>query len=282
MGLSLSLSTILASLRDIRLLLRALGLNFILAPALAWLLTVMIPLQRGYAIGLLLLGGAAGAPFLPMLVKTARGDLVLSIALMALLTVGTLFFMPFALPLMIPGLQADPWSIARPLILFIVLPLLIGMLTAARIRSLAVRAGGIFMKIGTAFLLLFFVLLIALNVRALLGVVGSGAIVIVVLYVTALFAAGWMFGGAQPEVRGVLGLGTSARNFGAALVPAVSNFRDPAVTDMVIVSAIVCVVISFIAARWLRRRMVPTAELQTKTPPKLRHGSSADGLRMNT
>jgi BASS family bile acid:Na+ symporter len=282
MGLSLSLSAILASLRDIRLLLRALGLNFILAPALAWLLTVMIPLQHGYAVGLLLLGGAAGAPYLPMLVRTARGDLVLSIALMALLTVGTLFFMPFALPLMIPGLHADPWSIARPLILLIVLPLLIGMLTAARIPALAVRAGPIFMKIGTAFLLLFFVLLIALNVRSLLGVVGSGAIVIVVLYVMALFAAGWMFGGAQPGVRGVLGLGTAARNFGAALVPAVSNFRDPAPTVMLIVSAIVCVLTSFIAALWLRRRMVPVAELQTETPPKPKHGSSPDGVRMNS
>jgi BASS family bile acid:Na+ symporter len=258
MGLSLAPWAILARLRDVRLVLLTLGLNFILAPAFALLLTVIIPLQRGHAVGLLLLSSAAGAPFLPTLAKTARGDLVLSIALMVLLTVGTLFFMPVALPFMIPGFQANPWSIARPLILLIVLPLLAGMLIGARVPSLAVRAAPILIKIGNAFLLLFFVLLVVLNVRALLGVVGSGAIAAVALYVTGLFAAGWTLGGAKVEVSGALGLATAARNFGAALVPASSNLSDPAVAIMLTVSAVVCLVISFIAAGWLRRRMVAT------------------------
>lgn len=209
MGLSVTPSAFLALLRDVRLVLLALGLNFMLAPALAWLLTIIIPLQRGHAIGLLLLSSAAGAPFLPTLAKTARGDFVFSVALMALLTVGTLLFMPFALPFMIPGLQADAWSIARPLILLIVLPLVIGMLTRARFSSLAVRAASILMKVGNAFLLLLFVLLIAINVGGLLGVVGSGAIAAVAVYVIGLFAAGWMLGGPKPELGAVIALGTA-------------------------------------------------------------------------
>ena len=262
-GLGLRLSAILAPLRDVRFVLRALLLNFILAPAFAWLLTVIIPLQTGYTIGLLLIGGAAGAPFLPTLVKTARGNLVSSVALMTLLTIGTLLFMPFALPFMIPGLRADAWTIARPLLLLIVVPLIIGMLGAALVPSRAKRAAPILIEIGNAFLLLLFVLLIALNIRSLLGVIGSGAMATVVLYMTGLFVAGWMFGGANLEMRGVLGLGTAARNFAAALVPAPSNFRDPAVSIMLVISAIVCLVISFIAARWLRQRMVVIAGLQS-------------------
>ena len=35
---------------------------------------------------------------------------------MTLLTLGTTFFMPFALPLMLSGLQTSPWGIARPLV----------------------------------------------------------------------------------------------------------------------------------------------------------------------
>ena len=106
MGLTLTPKAIVAPLRDVRLVLLALALNFVLAPAFAWLLTAVIPLDRGHAAGLLLLGGAAGAPFLPKLVETARGDLTLAAALMGLLTVGTILFLPFALPLMIPGLNA--------------------------------------------------------------------------------------------------------------------------------------------------------------------------------
>ena len=261
MGLGLTPRAILVPLRNLRLVLLALGLNFIVAPAFAWLLTIVIPLDRRHAIGLLLLGGAAGAPFLPKLVETARGDLSLAVALMALLTAGTIVFMPLALPRMIPGLQADPWSIARPLVLFIVLPLVAGMSVNACAASLASRAAPICTKIGNGSLLLLFILLVVLNFDALLGVIGSGAIAAAVLYVTGLFAVGWLLGGSNPRERGVLGLATAARNFGAALVPAASSFSDPKVTVMLIVCAIVGLIASFLVAGWVRRR-IPERNLQ--------------------
>lgn len=254
MGLTLTLPAIVAPLRDVRLVLLALGLNFVLAPAFAWLLTVVIPLDRGYAIGLLLVGGAAGAPFLPQVVKAARGDLALAAALMGLLTLGTILFLPFALPLMIPGLQANPWTIARPLVLLIVLPLAAGMSVKNLAATFAARGAPVLAKIGNASLLLFFVLLIALNVRLLLGVLGSGAVFVAVLYFAGLFIIGWLLGGSKPEVRGVLGLAAAGRNFGAALVPAASSFNDPKVTIMIVVGAIVCPIVLFLAAGWVRRR----------------------------
>jgi bile acid:Na+ symporter, BASS family len=128
MGLTVTPADIIAPLRRLRLVLVVLGLNFLVAPAWAWLLTEFIPLDRGHAIGLLLLGGAAGAPFLPTMIAAARGDLALAASLMVLLTVGTIVFLPFALPLLAAGLQADPWGIARPLLLFILLPLIVGAL----------------------------------------------------------------------------------------------------------------------------------------------------------
>ncbi len=259
MGLTLTLQSILAPLRDPRLVLLALALNFVLAPAFAWLLTLVIPLDHGHAAGLLLLGGAAGAPFLPKLVETARGDLPLAAALMGLLTLGTILFLPLALPRMIPGLAANAWSIARPLVLLIVLPLAAGMMIKSHAAALAACAAPVLAKIGNAALLLLFVLLIALNLRALLGVVGSGAILAALLYFAGLFIIGWLLGGSKPEVRGVLGLATAARNFGAALVPAASSFSDPNVTIMVIVGAIVCLGVTFVAARWVGIRRGATA-----------------------
>jgi BASS family bile acid:Na+ symporter len=253
LGLTLTLPAIIAPLRDVRFVLLALGLNFIVAPAFAWLLTVVIPLDRGYAVGLLVLGGAAGAPFFPQVVEAARGDLALAAALMSLLTLGTILFLPFALPLMIPGLQADPWNIARPLALLILLPLCVGMLVKSRAATLAARTAPLLGKIANASLLLFFALLIALNVRLLLGVLGSGAILVALVFFAGLFVIGWLFGGSKPEVRGVLGLATAGRNFGAALVPAASSSSDPKVTIMIVVGAIVCLIVSFLAAGWVRR-----------------------------
>jgi BASS family bile acid:Na+ symporter len=251
MGLTLTPRAIAAPLRDVRFVLLALALNFVLAPACASLLTIVIPLGRGHAAGLMLLGGAAGAPFLPKLVTIARGDLASAAALMALLTVGTILFIPFALPLMIAGLTADPWSIARPLLMLIIAPLAAGMVVKGCAASFAGRAAPVLAKTGNVALLLLFVLMVALNFRALLGIIGSGAILAALLFFTALFALGWLFGGSQ---RSVLGLATGARNFGAALAPAESCFDDPNVTVMIIVGAIVCLVVSFGAAGWLSRR----------------------------
>jgi BASS family bile acid:Na+ symporter len=254
MGLTLTLRTISAPLRDVRLVLLALGLNFVIAPAFAWLLTLVIPPDPGHVIGLLLLGGAAGAPFLPKIVATAREDVALAAALMALLTLGTIFFLPLALPLMIPGIQADAWSIARPLLLFIVVPLAAGMMVKSWAAAFAARVAPPLATIGNAALLLFLVLLIALNLRALLGIVGSFVVVAAVLYFVGLFGIGWLLGRAKPEARGVIALATTARNFGAALAPAANSFNDPKVSVMILVGAIVCLGVSFGAAAWLGRR----------------------------
>jgi BASS family bile acid:Na+ symporter len=253
MGLTLTLRAMTAPLRDLRLVLLALGLNFVVAPGYAWLLTFVIPPDNQHAIGLLLLGGAAGAPFLPKVVESARGDVALAAALMGLLTLGTIVFLPLALPLMIGGFHADAWSIAEPLLLFIVLPLAGGMFVKRYAAGLAARAAPILAMIGNAALVTFFVLLIALNFRALLGILGSFVVVAALLYFCGLFFISYLLGGVKPEARGALALATTGRNFGAALAPAANSFHDPKITTMIFVGAIVCIVVSFGAARWLRR-----------------------------
>jgi BASS family bile acid:Na+ symporter len=257
-GLSLGLRRVLAPLHSPRLVMLALGLNFVLAPAFAWLITIVIPLQSGHATGLMLLGGAAGAPFLPKLVEAAHGDLADAAALVVLLTFGTILFMPFVLPRVVPGLKADPSELAMPLVLTILLPMVVGMVIKATGPRLAACAFPLFAWLGNAGLLVLSALLIALNIPALLSVVGSGAIAAAVLYAAGLFAVSWPCGGPQAGTRGTLALATSARNFGAAMIPAASSFDDPGVMVMLIVSAVVGLVITFLIARWVRRKVSPT------------------------
>lgn len=71
MGMSQRLGDVFAPLRDIRATLTALAVNLVVAPLFAWTLTRLVPLEPAHATGLLLLGGAAGAPFLPKLAEAA-------------------------------------------------------------------------------------------------------------------------------------------------------------------------------------------------------------------
>jgi BASS family bile acid:Na+ symporter len=269
-GLGLGVGDIAAPLRRGRLVLLAVVANFVVAPAIAYALTRLVPLERPHAVGLLLLGGAAGAPFLPKLADLARGDLAFSVGLTLLLTVGSVVFMPVALPHLIPGLSADPWPILRPLLLTMLLPLAGGMLVRARSERWAVRLRPVVGRVSNASLVVALALLIGLNFEAMIGTFGSGAAAVAVVFVALSLAAGYALGGPAPGTRSVLGLGTGQRNVAAALVIATQNFTDPGVVVMVLVTTFAGLVVLLFAARRFARLSpaTPTAGApQTRPEP---------------
>jgi BASS family bile acid:Na+ symporter len=252
-GLGLSPADIVEPLRRLRLVVLALAANFVAAPVLALGLTAVVPMDRPYAVGLLLLGGAAGAPFLPKLATVANGDIGFSVGLMLLLTVGSVGFMPVVLPVLIPGLAAEPWPVLRTLLLTMLLPLAVGVALrryaepwAARLK----RAAGV---VSNAGMIVALALLIGLNGRAMLGTFGGGAVAAAVVFVASAFAVGYALGGPNPRTRSVLGLGTGQRNVAAALVVGTQNFDDPGVVAMLLVSTIVGVVVLLTLARFVAR-----------------------------
>jgi BASS family bile acid:Na+ symporter len=111
MGLSLTVGQIVEPLRSVRLVLAALAANFVAAPVLGWGIGELLSLDEGLAIGLTIMATAAGAPFLPKLAAAAKGDLAFSVGLMVLLMVVTVASMPLVLPLLISGVDVDPWAI---------------------------------------------------------------------------------------------------------------------------------------------------------------------------
>jgi BASS family bile acid:Na+ symporter len=253
LGLKLSPQATVMPLRNPRLVALVVGLNFVLAPALAWLLSVMIPLAPGHVTGLLLLGTAAGAPFLPKLVETARGDSALAVALMVFLTLGTLVFMPLAAPLMLPGLDVSASAIAGPIAYLIILPLAVGMVARHRFPSLAQRAAPGLAKAGNLGLALLVAVLVAFNFPALAATLGRGAPAAAALLVTGLSLAGWVLGGGNRELRGTLALATGGRNFAAAIAPVQTSIPDVDAMMMIILGAVVSLVVLFPAAAWIRR-----------------------------
>jgi len=135
MGLRLDARQALRDLRDARFLLASLLWGFVALPALAWGLAHLLPLEHPYATGLVLLGMAPCAPFLPPMVDRARGDLGCTAAFMLLAVLVIVAYMPLAVPRLTSGLSADAWTIAKPLLLFLLLPLALGLgCAAARCR----------------------------------------------------------------------------------------------------------------------------------------------------
>src|SRR4051812_16088664 len=114
-GLGLTVAEILAPLRKVRLVSLALLANFVLMPAGALVIARLLRLDEPLAAALLLLGTAAGAPFLPKLAGIAKGDLGFAVGLTVLLMVLTVAYMPLVLPLLLGGVSVDAVAIARSL-----------------------------------------------------------------------------------------------------------------------------------------------------------------------
>jgi len=57
----------------------ALIANFVIVPLVAYILTLVVPLDQDLQIGILLLGTAAGAPFLPKLAQIAKANVAFSV-----------------------------------------------------------------------------------------------------------------------------------------------------------------------------------------------------------
>ena len=127
MGLRLKPTEALVGLKNIKFVSQSMLWGFVLCPALAIGITMVLPMDRPYVTGLILLGMAPCAPFLPVMVFKAKGDLAYAAAFMWIASIFTVIYMPFAVPLLVKGLSVSAWTIAKPLVYFLLLPLFVGM-----------------------------------------------------------------------------------------------------------------------------------------------------------
>lgn len=254
MGLGLTVAQIIAPLRNVRLVLLSLLANFVLMPLAAIALARLLRLDEALGVGLLLLGAAAGAPFLPKLTQIAKGNLAFAVGLMVLLMVITVGYLPLVLPPLLPGVSVDSARIARSLFLLMLVPLAGALAVKAKFPAPAARAQPLLNKVSSISLILVILLLSVVNFSSMLSVFGTRGMLAALLFVAAGFVIGWILGGPAVDTRPVLGLGTAQRNIAAALVVGSQSFSDPKVVVMVVVGALVGLLILIPLSRALAKR----------------------------
>ena len=126
MGLQVRMPDVLVALRNKKSLTLIFFWGWGLGPAFGYLITKVLPLAEPYVVVVLLASLAPCAPFLQQMVGKARGDMGFAGAFIPLVAVGTVVLMPLMAPLLIKGVTISTWSLAKPLLLTILLPLLIG------------------------------------------------------------------------------------------------------------------------------------------------------------
>ena len=259
LGLEVNLREALKFLRSVRAIGLILLWGWVVGPALAWLIIRLLSLNEAHAAGLLLISLAPTAPFFPLMVSKARGDMSFAGAFMLVTTLGVVLFLPLMAPLLIKGLTVDTWSLAKPLLMMVLSPLLIGGAIRVFALNAAKRLFPVVKKIGGIFLLIVVVLTLVLYGRDALATVGSFAPGAEILFFVAITAISYKIGfGLEQQQRSAMALGMCTRNICAVFAAyfGITN-PPPGLFVMFVLVVPLALIVAMVAAR-LFARQVPT------------------------
>jgi len=233
--------------------LKMLAANFIFAPLLMIGALYFAPFSPALKAGLLIFSLGAGAPFLIKLTQTSEHDLALGAAVMMLLMIVTVIYMPLVLPLVLSGVSVNALAIARALLLQMLLPIGVGMLAALVLPDLSKKLQPLVGGLGNLAMYAMLVATLVGYFPNLLQIIGTGAFLVGLVFVAAAFGLGYLAGFGKDHLEDVGGLGTAQRNTAAGVIIAIQNFSDPNVFVMLTLANILGIVMLMILARFLSR-----------------------------
>ena len=251
-GLSLTAGQIARPLRSYGFIARLLLANFVVVPLLAYALRSSIPMPARYGVGLIIIGCAAGGPFLPKLVQIAKADLGLGVAVMALLMLCTVFYLPLVGPLLISSIHVTPLDLLRPLLIAVLLPLSIGLLVRRQEPAWAAQVEPYAAKVANGCLLAGIVTAAVGYTPLFWAALHNGAALAAICLIVGAAVTGWLLGGRDFGVATVSALGTAQRNMSATLAIVLSLGNSDALV-MTVVTGILALGLLTVLARVLSR-----------------------------
>jgi BASS family bile acid:Na+ symporter len=225
--------------------------GFVFGPALAYLLTLVFPLSEPYVLAMFISSVAPMAPFFPLTVEKARGDVSFANAFVPVVIVGTVVFIPLIAPLVVEGLTVSPLVLAKRLFFTLLLPLAIGAAFRHFAETVATKifpAVNVITKIITAVMIVECLVIFG---PPAVKMFGSFAFLAATIFMVVMVVVTYKFGfGLKQNQRSVMALGMLQRNMGGILVVlfAIPDM-DPVVIAFVIMWGVWSLPLSVIAAR---------------------------------
>ena len=252
-GLTQKPSDIAGHLKSWPFFLKMLLANFVFAPLLMIVALYFAPFDPALKAGLLVFSLGAGAPFLIKLTQTAEHELALGAAVMMVLMVVTVPYMPVVLPLVLSGVSVDALAIAKALLLQMLLPIGVGMLVAQFLPALTKKAQPWVSWTGNVAMYAMVVATLIGYFPNLMNIIGTGAFLVGLAFVAASFGLGYLAGAGKDHLEDIGGLGTAQRNTAAGVIVAIQNFKDPNVFVMLTLANMLGKVMLMFIAKALSR-----------------------------
>jgi len=256
MGLQVDLGKMFKVVANPKFLGLMLGFGWVVGPLIAFLITLVLPLDNMYVIVLFIGSLAPCAPFLPPLLPKAHGDVVFAGAFIPVAAIGTALLMPLIAPFLVKGIDLSVMSLLKPLFISLLVPLLIG----ALIKTYASNAADKLFKpvkilagLSTLLTIIFCIIIYSGQMWATAGSMAMLSLTIF-MFAIAVLAYYFSFGLSRAE-RVVMSLGMGTRNIAAVLIGVLTIPEvDPNMVAMVIIWTMWSIILSYIIAPLMGRK----------------------------
>lgn len=184
-------------------------------------------------------------------------------AFMLVAYAGTVVLMPFMVPWLTKGITADPWTIAKPLVFFIALPLVAGVAVRKSAGEIAERLAPIVKALTGINTLILCGLLLWIYWADLFIALGTCAIAVQIVFYALLGFGSYLLGfGLSYDQKAPMALGTCTRNVGPALATlmGVADAPHDAITMCVLAIFLGAILSGFAAATMLDHFCAPLGE----------------------
>ena len=216
---------VIATLKDFSLTSRALLANVVIVPIIGLVLAKMFELRPEVRLGFLLLALAPGGPFALQFARVSKGNRVLAVALLILLSLVAVFFTPALVELLFPpGTGRLPFARLLTLLLsWIVAPLLVGRALQRLMPEVAPKLGRF---LGMLSIVIFIIAAVSAGKYKTPAIksMGVDGIVAIIALTLGSWVIGWLLGGPEIRNRKVFAISTSMRNVGVCFPIAVNYF----------------------------------------------------------
>ncbi|MFK0571978.1 bile acid:sodium symporter family protein [Endozoicomonas sp.] len=256
MGLTITAQDVLVSLRQPQALLIGVLLQFLLMPALAWLISTLLGLPEEIFIGMILAGAAPGGVSSNVLTYLAGGRVALSVSMTTVSTLVSIIMTPWITALYLQEVvDVDQSAMLISIAQMIVVPVLAGIIFKAALPKLATKALPVLPGIAVLGIAAAIGLVVALNANALtsLGIMTVSA---VALHNLSGLVAGYTLArlmGQDTITARTIAIEVGAQNCGMASALAVKHFSALAAIPPTLLSIIQVITGTGLASYWSNR-----------------------------
>ena len=260
MGLQVNLGKMIKIVGNPKFLGLTFGLGWVIGPAVAYLITLLIPLDNTYIIVLFIGSLAPCAPFLPPLLPKAHGDVIFAGAFIPVAAIGTSLLMPLFAPFLVKGIELSVMSLLKPLFITVLFPLLVGALIKTFAEKVADKIFNPVKKLAGLTTLLTVIFCLMLYYKQMWATAGSMAMLSLTIFMVVMGLISFYSGfGLSRAEKVVMALGMGTRNIAAVLIGVLTIANvTPNMVAMVIIWTLWSFILSLIIAPIMGKKAVTT------------------------